>query len=110
MSARVFVGDDLHRESLTLLDFLRHRFSNMQVAYGSGSCPEIYLRGRSSIHSAPNPSIYVDGNRATNTCILSDLTTVDLERVEIYPSGIPGRPGYFANPDGVIIVFTRKER
>jgi hypothetical protein len=43
----------------------------------------------------------------SNTCILNELSTIDLSLVEVYPSGIP-RPGYRTHPYGVILIFVRK--
>jgi hypothetical protein len=47
----------------------------------------------------------VDGQRATNTCVLDMVNSLDLDRVEIYPSGQPR--GYLSDPYGVILMFLR---
>jgi hypothetical protein len=76
----------------------------------TANCPEVYLRGRSSLESASDASIYVNGQRAANTCVLEILYSFDLESVEIYPMGVTSRPGYVSDPDGLILVFMRKGR
>jgi hypothetical protein len=68
-------------------------------------CPEVTLRGKSTIATESNPAIYVDGERAVNTCVLSMLSTFHLARVEVYPDGLPPA-GYLTNPYGVILIFS----
>jgi hypothetical protein len=43
-----------------------------------------------------------------NTCILDQLNPEDVERLELYPTGMTPRPGYFADADGLILVFMRR--
>ena len=104
--ATIITSAVLQRSSQPLLDVMRTRLPYMQVVNGS-PCPEIYLRGRSTLVTASNPAIYVDGQRATNTCVLQMLDASDLDRVEIYPSGVPKKPGYLNDPYGVILIFGR---
>jgi hypothetical protein len=99
--------DELHADGRNLLDVLQHRLPNMTVSQ-DGDCPEVNLRGKSTVDHASNPAIYVDQERAANTCILLALNTFDVGHVEVYPSGIVSRPGYLSSPYGVIIVFLRK--
>jgi hypothetical protein len=54
-----------------------------------------------------DPAIYVGGQRAVNTCVLAGLSTPDVARVEVYPSGVPRGAGYQTHPYGVIIVFMK---
>lgn len=70
-------------------------------------CPEIRLRSSVSARGAANPHVYVDGTRATNTCILESLRARDVERVEVYPQGFTKRPGYGTHAHGLILVFMR---
>jgi hypothetical protein len=104
---RVFTAAELGKDGRSLLDVLRQRLPNMQVQR-TADCPAVYLRGRSTITSPSYPGIYVDGAEAVNTCILQSLSTPDLARVEVYPFGVTQRPGYRANPYGLILIFTRR--
>ena len=105
-SAIVVRGSDL---SGTLLDGLRVRVPTMMVSNQSGGCPNIMFRGPQSIRNQANPSIYVDGTLMVDTCILTQITASDVERVEIFPSGGTSRPGIRRNPFGVIMVFRVRE-
>ncbi|HJU67220.1 MAG TPA: Plug domain-containing protein [Gemmatimonadaceae bacterium] len=106
-SATVITGTDLTAANRPLLDVLRQRLPGMQV-HQTGGCPEIVLRGKSTINTSSSPAIYVDGNQATNTCILNELRTADISQVEIYPGGVPPRAGYRAHPYGVILIFIKR--
>lgn len=94
----------LSRRSGTLLSVLRYDAGPVEVRETSG-CPEITLRGKKRFHGGATPSIYVNGMRATNTCVLHDFAVADVRRVEIYPSGVTSRPGYVNSSDGLILVF-----
>jgi hypothetical protein len=94
----------LGRSDVPVLDILRYRVPGMKVS-PTDDCPEVTLRGKSTLVTSSNPAIYVDGERAANTCILTMLSTFHLERVEVYPSGIPPA-GYLTNPYGVILIFS----
>ena len=106
-SATVITGADLNTANRPLLDVLRQRLPGMQV-YQTGGCPDIALRGKSTVSTSSAPAIYVDGNQATNTCILNELRTADIDQVEVYPGGVPPRAGYRAHPYGVILIFIKK--
>jgi hypothetical protein len=71
-------------------------------------CPKVALRGPVTGFKFANPDVYVDGTRAGDTCILNNLSPVDVERVEIYPTGVTQRPGYATSPYGLILVFMRR--
>lgn len=103
----IFTEADLVKAQRPLLDLMRQRLVGLQVR-ATPLCPEVMLRGRSTLVSSSSPAVYVDGLMATNTCILQDLNTANLARVEIYPDGIPGRPGYRVSPHGVILIFVRQ--
>jgi hypothetical protein len=77
----------------------------MVVNYGSQPCPSVQLRGRKSLYGSSDPVVYVDGTRTVNSCVLEMLSTWDINRVEVYPMGVSNRPGYAANPNGLILVF-----
>lgn len=105
-NAIVISFEQLQGGGSSLLRLVRHRVASMQVRETSG-CPDVTLRGAKSIHSVSVPSVYVDGQRAANTCILEMLNTHDVQRVEVYPGGVTNRPGYLANGAGLILVFMR---
>lgn len=88
----------------TLLHVLRMDAAPMLVRETAG-CPEITFRGSKRFHGAGTPSIYVNGMRAVNTCVLEEFPAADVRRVEIYPSGVANRPGYANSADGLILVF-----
>ena len=106
-SATVITGADLSAMNRPLLDVMRQRIPGMQVTQTSG-CPEIVLRGKSTLTTSSAPAIYVDGNQSSNTCILNELRSVDLDQVEIYPGGVAPRAGYRAHPYGVILIFIKR--
>jgi propanediol dehydratase large subunit len=102
----VLEGEQLRSSRGTLLSALRSRMAQMRVTGGS-QCPQLELRGRTSIYGSSDPSVYLDGARAVNTCLLEQMSVSDLERVEIYPMGVTTRPGYRSNAGGLILVFSR---
>ncbi len=107
-SGVVIEGPALGGNDRTILNVLRQKVAGMNVAYDS-ACPVITLRGHNSIHGSPNPAVFVNDTRSTNTCILGDLRMSDIERLEVYPTGIGPSPSYGANANGLILVYTRRE-
>jgi len=103
----IFTEAELVRAQRPLLDLLRQRLAGLQVR-STPTCPEVMLRGRASLVSSSSPGVYLDGLPASNTCILQDLNPADLARVEVYPNGIPARPGYHVHPYGLILIFARQ--
>jgi hypothetical protein len=97
--------DEYDRSVLTIL---RRRVPGLQVT-STAICPLIAMRGRNSIHSPPDPAVFVNDSRATNTCILDELRMDDVDRVEVYPMGVGPNPSYGANADGLILIFTRRD-
>lgn len=91
----------------TVLDGLSSRIPNMQVRRAQQECPVIAMRGRNALQRQPKPQVYVDGQRAADTCILAMIRAGDVNRVELYPGGHTTRPGYVSDSDGLILVFTR---
>ena len=109
-SAWVFEEEQLqHAPDGTLLSALEARIANMGVLRG-GECPQITLRGRTTVARATNPGVYVDGTRATNTCVLEHLNVAEVHRVEVYPMGVARSAGYEVQPGGLILVFMRTSR
>lgn len=106
-SGMVLTGPDLFEHNGTLLRYLHARVPGMTVDHTSPICPRVQIRGRKSLMGSNDPIVYVDGARTANSCILDDLLTRDLSRVEIYPMGVSNRPGYEAHPNGLILVFVR---
>lgn len=90
----------------TLLNTLHGKVPNFRVQR-HGQCPEITLRSTATQNGFVNPSVYVDGTHATDTCILETLRAEDVERVEVYPMGFTRRPGYGRHSHGLILVFLR---
>ena len=86
---------------------LTGKVPNFRLQRTSGECPVIALRSAVSYTSTVNPHVYVDGVRATNTCVLTSIRTHDVSRVEVYPQGVTQRPGYGIHAHGLILVFMR---
>lgn len=91
----------------SLVTLLQMRVRNMDVRRRSGNCPEIDFRGRNSISMPAAPSVYVDGQHASDTCVLELISPVDVDYLEVYPMGVSNRAGYFSNSGGLILVFTK---
>jgi hypothetical protein len=51
------------------------------------------------------PEVYVDGTRMTDTCILDQIRSTEVKRVEIYPGGLADKAGYASSANGLIAVF-----
>ncbi len=94
----------LARNDMPVLDLLRYRVPGITVS-PTADCPEVILRGKSTIFTNSSATIYVDGERAVNTCVLTMLSTFHIDRVEIYPGGVPPR-GYLMSPYGVILIYS----
>ncbi|HEX6307822.1 MAG TPA: hypothetical protein VFZ69_06515 [Longimicrobiales bacterium] len=90
-----------------LLATMMGKVPNFRVRRLREQCPQITLRNAVSFQSYVNPHVYVDGARATDTCILESLQINDVERVEVYPTGVTLRPGYGRHAHGLILVFMR---
>lgn len=103
-SAVVLQGDELIAGE-TLLRSLVGRMANIEVLASNRGCPEVHLRGRQTILASPGPSIYVDGARAVNTCVLDEIAPSEVRRVEVYPMGV--HIGYASDRNGLILIFLR---
>jgi hypothetical protein len=105
--ATVLTSAQLKDESGSLLETMSRRLFNIRVD-NRFSCPAISLRGsQNTVPGVTEPTVYVDGTRTVDTCILNLLNATDVARVEIYPMGFTSRPGYTTNSHGLILVFTR---
>ncbi len=71
-------------------------------------CPQVDIRGHDSVSGSSNPTVYVDGTRASDTCVLSSLLTPQVLRVEVYPLGVTPRAGYMTSPHGLILIFLKR--
>jgi hypothetical protein len=106
-SGIVIEGESTSDNNRSVLTVLRRRVPGIQVA-STGICPLVTMRGRNSIHSPPDPAVFVNDSRSTNTCVLDELRMDDVERVEVYPMGVGPNPSYGNNADGLILIFTRR--
>lgn len=98
-SAQILRGSELGGN---LLDALRTRVQNISVTSTRTGCPRITFRGR---RSGGNPSIYIDGTLIADTCVLANLSSSEVDFVEVYRSGTSRRAGIRSNPNGLILVF-----
>lgn len=105
--AVVLSGHALEDGPGSVLASMTGKVPNFRVQRRADACPEISLRSHVSFHGVVNPHVYVDGTRATDTCILESLRSNDVERVEVYPLGFTKRPGYGTHAHGLILVFMR---
>ncbi|HLB35163.1 MAG TPA: hypothetical protein VJL31_01185 [Gemmatimonadales bacterium] len=91
----------------SLLGTMMGKVPNFRVQRHGNECPQITLRSNVTFMGVVNPHVYVDGTRATDTCVLDALRREDVERVEVYPQGFTTRPGYGTHAHGLILVFMR---
>lgn len=103
--AIVLRGDDF---TGNVLDALRSRVRSANVETPTGTCPRITFRGVRSVTARRDPSVYVDGTLMLNTCVLQQITSGDVDRVEIYPGGNSPRSNIQGNPSGLILIFRRQ--
>ncbi len=108
--AFVLTGEALEDGPGSLLATLTGKVPNFRLQRNSGRCPIITLRNAVSFQGTVNPHVYVDGTRATDTCVLTSLRSHDVERVEVYPQGVTRRPGYGTHAHGLILVFMKQAR
>lgn len=106
-NATVIDRNHLQAGGADLLRVIVGRVPGLLVDY-SRPCPELQLRGRKGVSRPPAPSIFVNGTRTSNTCVLTMIRPDEVARVEVYPGGITRRPGYTPNSDGLILVFLRR--
>jgi hypothetical protein len=104
-SATRIAGSEM---SGNLLQSLRNRVPSMTVSERSGECPRIAFRGQRALDHRP-PTVYVDGAMMLDTCILNQISSSEVDYVEVHPNGLTGRAGVQSNPSGVILVFRVRE-
>lgn len=105
--AMVLTGASLVDGGGDVLRAMAGKVPNFRVRRIRDQCPQITLRNAVSYQSVVNPHVYVDGARATDTCVLESLQAQDVERVEIYATGVTNRPGYGRHAHGLILIFMR---
>lgn len=105
-SAIIIQGSQL---SGNLLHGLRSHIPGMRVTTPAGQCPRILFRGELSARGHGNPTVYVDGVMMIDTCILNEISTNDVERVEVYVGGNSPYGNLQRNPFGIIFIVRQKE-
>lgn len=105
--------EELARSDDLLLYVLANHVPSITADYepstGSGDrCPRVSLRGPLVGTSLSNPVVYVDGTRTSDTCVLVNIRSTEVDWVELYPTGTTRRSGYVTHPHGLILVFTRR--
>jgi hypothetical protein len=105
--ATIISGVALGEYGGSVLDALQGQVPGLKILSHVDQCPQISLRSHVSFQSIVNPQVYVDGTRATDTCILRSLRSDDVDSVEVYPMGVTKRPGYATHAHGLILVFLR---
>jgi hypothetical protein len=93
----------------TLLNALIGQLSGMRIEPAGRDCPAIRMRGIRYASGGPDPQVYVDGSPTSTTCILKQLRTSEVQRVEVYPSGMTDRVGYRSHPSGLILIFLSRK-
>ncbi len=105
--ATIISGRALDDKRGSLLDTMEGRVPGMQIQRHPDRCPQVTLRSHIPFNSPMNPLIYVDGTRTSDTCILNQLITDNVDSIEVYPMGVTMRPGYSTHAHGLILVFMR---
>jgi hypothetical protein len=106
--AFIISGVDLEDGRGDVLNAMIGKVPNFRVNRPAAHpCPQISIRNATTHGSIVNPSVYVDGARSQDTCILESLPTAEVERLEVYPAGFTTRPGYGRHLYGLILVFMR---
>ena len=105
--ATIISGAALDERRGSVLGALEGRIPGMKIQRHHDQCPQVSLRSHVTFQSIVNPHVYVDGTRATDTCILETIRTDDVSSVEVYPMGVTKRPGYGVHSHGLILIFLR---
>ncbi len=105
--ALIISGRALDERRGDILGAIEGRVPGMRIHRYADDCPQVVLRSHVTFASVVNPHVYVDGTRATDTCILETIRTDDTESVEVYPMGVTTRPGYGTHAHGLILIFMR---
>jgi hypothetical protein len=104
--AVVLSGVALEESRGDLLSAMVGKVPSLRISRGDG-CPQVTLRNTVAFVTPVEPQIYVNGTPASDTCVLESLRAWDVERVEVFASGVANRPGYLNDPNGLILVFTK---
>lgn len=88
-----------------LVSTLRSRVGALKVDE-TGNCRTLVLRRNPAGLRPRSLLVYVDGQRAADSCIIGMINPRDVERVEVYAHGVPPAP-YHSNSGGVLLIFTR---
>jgi hypothetical protein len=91
----------------SVLATMMGKVPNFRVQRLSAACPIVTLRSAVSFQGVVAPQVYVDGTRATDTCVLESLRAIDVARIEVYPQGFTTRPGYSSHAHGLILIFMK---
>jgi hypothetical protein len=105
-NAIVIEDESIDTSRGSLLSIMQDHVRGMSVAR-DGDCPHIVLRGGIGRSQAAEALVYVDGQRFSDTCVLETLNLETIGSIEVYPSGVTQRPGYFSNSGGLILIFTK---
>lgn len=90
----------------TLLDALQHRLTTMEVSSSTdGRCPRVVLRGQRSAVRGQDPTVYVDGTRMAGTCVLTQLSSNEVDSVVVYHAGTSPRISTPSSGFGLILVY-----
>lgn len=89
----------------SVLDALHSRVPSARVSQQPTGCPTIMFRGARSIRNQRNPSVYVDGTLMLDTCILQQISSTDVDRIEVYANGMVSRANVQPDPFGIIMVY-----
>ena len=106
--ALVLQRDQLdQQQGRSVLDAMRADLPAVHITEAATGCPSLAMRGPNVFPGVSEPTVYLDGAAATNTCLLEDLPAQQIARVEVYPLGVTPRPGYETNSSGLILLFSR---
>ncbi len=99
----------LAADPLSVLHALRTYVPSISID-SRAECPAVALRQATGSPAPPSASIYVNGMRAVNTCVLADLPARDVSRIEVvYPSGMAAHPEYSPSTSGLILILLRTQ-
>ena len=92
-----------------VLQALRTRIPSVRIVTGTTRCPHIIFRAEKSFRNQGDPSVYIDGTRMIDTCSLLDISPTDIDHIAVYVSGSTPYPAVERNPNGLILIFRRRE-
>lgn len=110
-NAWVLTDQDLEvNPTWTVLQAIAGHVPNVKTSSDGtpNGCPRVDIRGHDSVSGSSNPTVYVDGTRTSDTCVLSSLLAPEVNRVEVYPLGVTPRAGYMTSPHGLILIFMKR--